>query len=1141
MLSVDRSDPVVDAIDAAIARLRSFSQQNIQNSWRGHIGDLPAEQAVVAETWTDWAIAPLNDRHHIAWDKGKRVLWLGQHIHIPHHLNGFPLNGLTLRLALTWWAEDAQIFVDGVRVHSGDLFDCFGRILLRESVTPGDTITVAIRLVSPGHDDGALVRSLCLYENPDQRLDPVPEPGFVADEMAVLRHYLHAFAGDRLPKLYRALQDIRWEAVSDKPTFKASLETLRETLLPLSPWLKQRRIHLLGHAHLDLAWLWPIAETWDAAQRTFESVLDLQQDFPDLVFTHSTPALYAWIEDHRPDLFDAIQSQVSQGTWEVGAGLWVEPEFNLVSGESIIRQVLYGQRYTRERFGHISRIAWLPDSFGFCWQLPQILRQGGIDYFATQKLRWNDTNPFPHDLFEWRSPDGTSIISFTLPPIGSDIDPVKMADYACQWETNTQCMDALWLPGVGDHGGGPTRDMITLAHRWGRSPFFPTLQFTTAQNFLDHIFSPPHSGIVAGQPSNVAPNPPSASTLFRQSPYDESSFPKRMQHPHPLPHPPTHSPTHLPTHADELYLELHRGCYTTHAEQKRWNRRCETLLYQAELFASIATLLTGVDYPKAAIEQTWKQVLFNQFHDILPGSSIPAVYDEVNSVWAEAEATAEAVLRNALGEIARYIILNPPFASPSVYPVIVFNPLSWERSELVTVSLPTDAKPGHIWAIFDHDRTSQPCQSISPESLVFRASPVPGVGYRVYWLNQIPVAEPPDTSLFTQDTIQATDWILENEYLSVAVNPNTGELDGLFDKAAQRQVLNGAGNQLQFFQDEGQYWDAWNIAPDYESHPLPAAKLVGIEWVERGALQQRLRIVKQFGKSRIQQDYVVQAESPVLRVETEVDWHEDYTLLKVAFPLNFAATTATYEMPCGAIERSVLPFCGESPNPSTPQERAKWEVPALNWADLGHRDYGVSILSDYKHGYDATPSRIRLTLLKSPKWPDPHADRGYHRFTYGIYPHQGLWTEAETMGLGYGFNQPLIQVSKQPQASHREGTLPAIAQFLSSPNKNMILTAFKPAEEDAGHWILRFYEGQGEPTQLALDTLFPMLEFFKQNLQFDKMTNVLEDPMAQSGENPIIPEKAVAIAPWKIITLRFKAQLNTQHLKLNTQYSTLNS
>ena len=368
---------------------------------------------------------------------------------IPDNLYGYPLSGLTLRLALTWWADDAQIYVDGNLVQSGDLFECFTRICLSEQATPGQTIQVAIRLVSPGHDDGALVRSHLTYELPSQY--PTPEPSFVADELTVLatlepdsqEEIEEAIAqldwdGLRSPYANEELnnpdsaQQI-WETLASQPQlipavihpFQQSLSALRRKLLPFSSKLKERKIQCVGHAHLDMAWLWPIADTWDAAERTFKSVLNLQKDFPELTYTHSSPALFEWIENNKPDLFQQIQHKVSEGSWSIDAGLWIEPEFNIISGESIARQILYGQRYCQEKFGKISKVAWLPDSFGFCWQLPQLLTQGGIETFATLKLSWNDTTEFPHKLFWWQSPDGSRILSIMLPPIGSDIDPNK--------------------------------------------------------------------------------------------------------------------------------------------------------------------------------------------------------------------------------------------------------------------------------------------------------------------------------------------------------------------------------------------------------------------------------------------------------------------------------------------------------------------------------------------------------------------------------------------------------------------------------------------------------------------------------------------------------------------------------------------
>lgn len=1004
-------------IDGAIAQLRQLTQQNIQSAWRVYQGDLPLADALEAQAWQGWRPASLNERKHLAWSKGRQVLWMGQTLVIPTRLHGYPLSSLALRLALTWWAEVAQIFVNGTLMQEGDLFDCSAELMLKPAVVPGERVEVAIRLVSPGHDHGALVRSRCLYENPDQSLDPVPEPGFVADELAVLQGFLQTFDPGQMSTLAQAVQGIPWETVGDREGFQEAIAHLRQQLQPFSAWIKQRRIGLLSHAHLDLAWLWEISDTWEAAQRTFASVLNLQREYPDLVFTHSTPALYAWIEQHRPDLFRAIQQQTASGTWEVAAGLWVEPELNLVGGESIVRQVLYGQRYTQERFGHLSRIAWLPDSFGFCWQLPQILAQGGVEYFVTQKLRWNDTTEFPHEVFWWRSPDGTEILSLTTPPIGTAIDPVQMAGYACQWEAKTGQSTSLWLPGVGDHGGGPTREMLEKVKRWERSPFFPQLEFTTAERFLD--------GLTPASPSQS-------------------------------------QPITVPCWNDELYLEFHRGCYTTHADQKQANRRCEALLYQAELYASLATLLTQKPYPRESLESAWKSVLFNQFHDILPGSAIPEVYAEVNPVWQAVAGACQQMIQAALMAIAPHITVPAPPAADA-QPLLVFNSLNWHRFEVVALPVPRAAHEGG-WQVSDSEGHPVPSQIQAgdapgePPSLLFRACDIPSLGYRLFWLRQ-------EETRGGGAIASPNRYTLANDYLRAEIDPETGDIASLYDRVHQRQVLSAPGNQLQSFQDQGQYWDAWNIDPDYHHHPQPPSRLLSISWLDNGPVQWRIRVVRALGESTFQQDYVLQAASDVLKIETQVDWRERHVLVKAVFPFNLSEAAATYEMPFGAIQRS--------PQPTTPRESAKWEVPALNWADLSTEDYGVSLLSDYKQGYDATPHQLRITLLRGACWPDPEADRGYHRFTYAIYPHGGPWQQAQTVHRGYEMQQPLRAIAPTPSTPH-SSTLPPCGSLVSLTSESVILSALKPAEDGGDGWIVRFYEWAGRSGTVAWgQPLFP--------------------------------------------------------------------
>ncbi|MFM7447245.1 MAG: alpha-mannosidase [Leptolyngbyaceae cyanobacterium] len=1063
----------------AISRLRSLSQVSVQSSWHIWAGDLPLEQAINPCYWQQWPVAELNHKHHLAWSKGQQVRWLGQVICVPTDLHGFELAGLQLRLALTWWAESTQIFVDGRLVQAGDLFDCSTRLLLSPSVQPGGQFAVAIQLVSPGHDDGALVRSLALYESAQAQ----PEPGFVADELQVLHTYLQGFYPEKLAVLHQAIDQLDWAALPDRSQFNRSLERLREQLLPIASLIKQRHIYLLGHAHLDLAWLWPVDETWAAAERTFESVLSLQADFPDLIFGHSTPALYDWVKTHRPALFTRIRSQIQTGRWEVIGGLWVEPELNLIGGEAIARQLLYGQRYCQELTGQINPIAWLPDTFGFNWQLPQFLKQGGIDYFVTQKLRWNDSTPFPHELFYWQAPNGSQVLSLMSAPIGEGIDPVKIADYACDWEKKTGIPDVLWLPGVGDHGGGPTRDMLHVARRWQRSPFFPEIKFIRAIEYLKHLEA-------RGQKSLAEEIGVRSQELEEKSSWvkGHDSLVEEGQEPLvPRFEALNQSVRHdsFPIWQDELYLEFHRGCYTTHADQKQWNCRSQELLYQAELFASLATIAAQVAYPRQELEQAWKRVLFNQFHDILPGSSIPQVFVDANQEWQAVQQVGSQILERSLKALASQICLPVPPTSDS-RAIVVFNALNWARSAIGRLRLPEGD-----WQVVDLAGQSLERQMTESGEVLFFAEAIPSVGYRVFWL--VPGADDRSTSNPKTELAAGKDLILENDDLRVEVDPTTGDLSSVFDRVQNREVLSAPGNQLQGFQDQGQYWDAWNIDPNYASHPLPPAKLLEITVLSQGPLEQRIRVVRQIGRSTFQQDYVLQRHSPLLQIQTKVDWQEPHVLVKAAFTFAWEAESATYAIPCGAIQRPT--------RPTTPAEQAKWEVPALGWADLGTGDYGASLLSDYKHGYDSQPDQLRLSLLRGCTWPDPQADRGQHCFTYALYPHAQTWQVAQTVRQSRELAIPLQVIVTEPQPVAQSAQLAPQGEFLNLGSDNLVLMALKQAEEDAEQWVMRCYEGHGETGAINLQSDL--------NLVVGDRLNLLELPV--NSENP-----ALQIFPWSI-------------------------
>ncbi|MEM9008735.1 MAG: glycoside hydrolase family 38 C-terminal domain-containing protein, partial [Cyanobacteria bacterium P01_F01_bin.86] len=481
--------------------------------------------------------------------------------------------------------------------------------------------------------------------------------------------------------------------------------------------------------------------------------------------------------------------------------------------------------------------------------------------------------------------------------------------------------------------------------------------------------------------------------------------------PLPIPH---HAPN-LPVWRDELYLELHRGCYTTHADQKWFNHRCEQALVEAELFATLGKMQGVFDYPQATLERAWKQVLFNQFHDILPGTAIPEVFATANQTWQAAYQTVTAIRSEALAAIARYLPLPSP-PSETAVPVLVFNSLNWERTDIVAVAMASLPVTAQSWGVFNPETkdwlTSQqsayadssdyppgqlPEMEEEAAQLLFLAT-VPSVGYRVFWLVPDPApiypANPPTPG---------SEWQLENDFLRAVIDPTTGDLIELWEKAAQVNVVRSPAHQLQAFQDSGQYWDAWDIAPDYAEHPLPPAQLKSITWLEHGPLRQRLRVVRELGDSTLQQDYVLDRHLPYLKVATVADWHASQVVLKVAFPLTIEADHATFEIPFGAIARPT--------RSSDPHQQAKWEVPGLRWADLSDGQVGLSLLTDYKHGFDTQSQQLRLTLLKAPLWPDPMADRGCHAFSYALYPHSGDWRDGRTPHWAIAFDTPLRWVS----------------------------------------------------------------------------------------------------------------------------------
>ncbi len=1008
--------------------------------WRFKDGDVVKGEAVGLDD-SAWALFPVGGE----WSTGPA--WFRYRVTLPQTIGGYDIRGARLRLRTRIVGENPvhlTVFFNGEKRAEGNDLD---PIILTENARPGDTFVIAVKADVPGGRTWLRAGQLEVEAPPSR-----PNPRTFLQECQV---------ADGLLKVMRPEDRSRWESHldaalrrlnldalerGDQLAFDQSLRQAREALAPIAPLLREFAIRAVGNSHIDLAWLWPWTETVEIVRNTFATVLELMNEFPEFTFAHGSAQTYAWMEEKYPKLFEHIRRRVREGRWEIVGGVWVESDMNLPHGESLVRQFLHGMRYFREKFGVSVRVGWNPDAFGYNWQLPQILKKSGLDFFVTQKLFWNEVTRFPYRLFWWEAPDGSRVLTYFPNHYGNPIEPVPMAKDLADYAAATGHREYMHLYGVGDHGGGPTRSMLETADRWRSAQvLYPRLFFGTVHEFFERVMA---------------------------------ELPR----------------LNLPVWRDELYLETHRGTYTSQAETKRNNRRSEVLLLNAERFASLARLF-GHPYPQNELDAAWKKVLFNQFHDILPGSSIAAVYRDAARDYAEVRRIGREVLSEAMRELADRIHTKGPGL-----PLIVFNPLSWTRTDVVEATL---VFPDPVSNVEVRDprgrRLIAEMIARNPETnrvtVRFIAEDVPPLGYAVFRVIPVTRRSPVRSSL------SVAGLTMENEFLRVTVDARSGCVTSLYDKIARREVLDESrcGNLLQAFFDKPTVYDAWNIDATFEEKKWELRQAEEVKVVETGPTRAVIRVVKKFQNSTFIQDLVLYPKIPRLECQMEVDWRERHILLKVAFPVSVRSPKATFEIPFGAIPRPTTR--------RTPEEKAKFEVPALFWADLSDGAYGVSVLNDSKYGYDVRDNVIRLTLLRSPAYPDPRADEGRHRFTYAIYPHAGDWIQAGTVRRGYELNYPLIPY---PTTEH-SGSLPPIHSFLRLEPDTVILTALKKAE-DSEAWILRFYEFAGRSAEVRIALPTP-----PRIAQEVTLTEQEVGPLTVSGQEVIVPTK-----PYEIKTVRIE-------------------
>ncbi|MGA2833376.1 MAG: glycoside hydrolase family 38 C-terminal domain-containing protein [Terracidiphilus sp.] len=1062
---------------AVIDRLSSLRELP-DVAWKMHSGDLAHGEALNLDEsqWKQIATGSLAP---------KDAVWFRQTYQVPATLNGYDLTG-----ARIWFQFHAEangpmpeiLYFNGRRVAMGDDLE---PVVLIDQAKPGDTVTVAVKLLHTV-DDKRFKGATLKIDFPESR----PNPEDLREEFLSAALLVPALAPgdkDKMGALNAAINTVNVAALdhaeSGSPItksesqfeFDTSLKSAQIRLEALKPLLQQVTFHLTGNSHIDAAWLWPWTETVDVVKRTYGTALQLMYEYPDYTFTQSAAAYNDWLAEKYPDINAGITQRIKEGRWEIVGGMWVEPDLNMPDGESLVRQILVGKRWYKQAYGVDVRIGWNPDSFGYTWQLPQIYKKSGIDYFVTQKMAWNDTNQMPFKFFWWESPDGSKVLSYFPHDYANDnLNLVRLSrDYVIAQKQATGLPGIMDLYGVGDHGGGPTRAILDEGFHWTAAGHVtPKIEFGTAQSYFTAL------------EKQIAPESPE---------WDYRSIAKGYTAP-----PAVEGKVSIPTWKSELYFEYHRGVMTTQANHKRNMRESEEEVINAEKWASLAWL-DGREYPGKELTEDWKKVLFNQFHDLAAGSGIGQIYRDAQKDYDVVRWSTNEIEDGAIQTIVANIGMKLQVFTQNSQTVVIFNPLGWERKETVNVSIPIEGEPAETGAAMLENGGVIEVHLTNIDKVAHRADvEIPSVNVPALGYQTIHIAIPGKDSPYLKHekkVLHASLTEFGNEALSLKVDETSGCITSIRNNKVGEELLapHACGNQLQFFKDTPKDYDAWNVDPGtFDVPPMTIAKADSVQMIGNDAI----RITHHWQNSKFVQ--TIRLQGDLVDIDNEIDWHESHVLLKAAFPLAASGPFATYEIPYGTIERPTTR--------NNSWEKAQFEVEAIRWADLGDGKHGLSVLNQTKYGYDAVGNTLRLTLLRSPKWPDPDADMGHHHFHYALYPHAGTWKDALTVRHGYEYNYPLTAVVTTAHA----GSLPASHSFASVAPENVVLTAMKKAE-DAKGLIFRVYEWAGKETTAEFHV--------PPGATGATVTNLMETP---EGSPLAVVDGVVKapIHPYEILTIR---------------------
>ena len=815
--------------------------------------------------------------------------------------------------------------------------------------------------------------------------------------------------------------DLR-DAYSEK--FYSSIEKA-EQILKEAFYSEEREcptVSAIGHTHIDIAWLWTVEQTREKVLRSFSTVLRLMEQYPDYKFMSSQPILYQFVKEQEPEMYEKIKERIREGRWEVDGAMWLEADCNLTGGESLVRQIIKGHRFFLEEFGKESKPLWLPDVFGYSAALPQILKKSGIPYFMTTKIAWNQYDQLPNDTFIWKGIDGSEVFAFM--PTTTDYDKDQGLNISFSDTRNTTTYtgivnpnmalgtfkrfqnrdlteDTLMLFGFGDGGGGPTKEMLESAERLKYGiPGIPKIRQEFEQDYFDRTYEKIHD----------------------------------------LPD--------MPTWDGELYFEYHRGTLTSMARNKRSNRKNEILYTQMET----ASCMAGIEKDEQlqnVLDKGWDILLINQFHDIVPGSSIKPVYEQTDKEYHEIEEAGKEELNRVVSAAVGRLSMEKEG-------VVVMNTQGYERDDLVVLDDGTE-----IPRLVDEDGRNVPAQKTADGRYLLYVSHIPPLGYKKLYETE---------ELLEESTGKEWDYTFENPFIKVCFNEKM-EITSLYEKEAEKELIQEGrcGNVLRTYEDRPMQWDNWDIDVFYQRKPYEADWYSPARVIENGEVRMVVEFECGFLDSTVTQQVCLYHQIPRIDFRTKADWKTHHVILKTHFPVDVNTTRASYEIQFGNVER-------ETTN-NYSWDTAKFEACGHKWADLSENSSGISLLNDCKYGYGIKKGDMSLTLIKSGTYPNEDADIGEHEFTYSIYPHAGRWQEAKTVEMAYNLNVPMLA----KRTGRQEGCGGEYESFLKCSQESCFVEVIKKAEDGNGV-IVRMYENKNNRVRAQIQTAYPIAHVYECNL-----------------------------------------------------------